>query len=306
MSCQLWRRTLTHFWECTLNFRALQDPPFDELLSRFRYGVPSPADIQQLNQRAAENRPLRAADSRIICYYNETRDKANRTVSYDLLQTLDQQHLRTGGRTSLQSITWRQRGCLRILADVVGSVNADVIKRVRTMKTHKDGGTLAGTLDLFLGYQVILTDKSPRNSARGVCNGTLCEVVDIMLDPEAEITIVPTAPNSSVFIHTVEARHVAGVVLRHRDSTLARVTNFPPLPAGCFPLLPVSLTLNRRLDMIGISGVSMRQIPCIQCFGSTGHSTQGCTCHRVCIAEWMPNVRGFDYTALSRVGAFER
>lgn len=150
----------------------------------------------------------------------------------------------------------------------------------------------------------MVTNAQPSTPAFGVANGTLCTVVDVLLRPGAVVQLEPLSnTNQATLIHTVLADEVEGLVLRHANPELAaRATrHFPSLPAGCFPLSRQRISVTFLYNGVRTT-VGMSQIPIVQAFATTGHSTQGSTLPRCTVYEWNPTLAGYDYTVLSRVG----
>lgn len=315
-SSDLWRRCLTHFYECIHNYRAQQDPEWAALLGRLRYGAATQADIEFINSLAERRTSITPGLSRILCFRNENRELANRIVSAQVIRSLDlvaPGAPESRNRGALLSLSWKQRGTIRIKAAVleprtsqrVG--NSALVEHVLGLADHKPGGkVMAGVLDLTLGCPVLVTNSHQAStSSLGVSNGTLCTVEDVLLRPEAIVRLEQlSATNPDLFIHTVFADEVEGVVLRQVIPELAsRATrNFPSLPTGCFPLRPqrisFSFTYNGNQRSVG-----MLQLALVQAFATTGHSTQGSTLSRATVWEWNPSLTGYDYTLLSRVGS---
>jgi len=266
-SCDLWRRSLTHFYECIFNYRAQQDPQWAELLSRFRYAAATAEDIEFINSMAQRSTPI-SAGSRILCYRNSNRQLANSLVSNQFIHSLD---LTAPGapesrnRTALGTLPWKQRGVIRIKGAVLSSrtsrrVNDDGLElHVLSLPDHKPGGkVMAGVLDLILGRQVMVTNSQPTN-ARGVANGTFCYVEDVLLLPQAQVRLEPLSPTDPTLIHTVYADEVEGLVLRHVIPQLAsRAThNFPS--ASLYALSgSVFLSHTTELNEVLVAPVSSR------------------------------------------------
>ena len=81
--------------------------------------------------------------------------------------------------------------------------------------------------------------------SKGIANGTLAILVDVILKETASVRI-KTLPNNQQ-LHAVYANDVLCIVFKHQLASWKQTIAFPTLELGCFPVIPIKKSLTYKL-----------------------------------------------------------
>lgn len=202
---------------------------------------------------------------------------------------------------------WRSRRILLVQAKLSSSTGSCPITSaqenyVRGMPTKRL--TCVGNLYCVLGATYIIRDNV--DVEKGVANGTLCTLVDIILRPEPTIRPLSLGIDDHLQVHAVSADDVTCLVFKHRTAPWNTYNLYTTLPTGCFPIIPRDKSI---LCKMGESDtrfrVRVKQLPCDLALALTGHKIQGQTCDQIILGSLSRKhkygAEGWLYVVLSRV-----
>src|SRR5688572_24605185 len=180
-------------------------------------------------------------------------------------------------------LAWRTRGAIRVLMSVNpvskkkarNVSSAALAETVRSnMRKPKQNKSTKETrqfiLNLILGGEVIVTQNQQVSS--GIANGTIANVMDVVISDEDHVQW-HEEPNFGGGYHSIEAKYVGGLLLRHAAGEWAGQSTFPSFPVGCFPLMAKSNQANVTLDAATKESlkVSKIQFECNPSYALTAH-----------------------------------
>ena len=223
---------------------------------------------------------------------------------------------------------WRKRGCIRVNADlsipdqprnihelewkrlrravytgIPVSVSADATAKEKKDNSGDSDRMLLGELDLVIGQQLMVLRNE--NTACGIVNGTVAELVDVVFtSPEDECNHVKFERESSMHgngVHIVLAKYVKALILRYTDQSWSRKNPFPDIAdGGCFPLYLTAAKKGRRIRVDHQNAiVKISQFAATPAFALTGNKVQGSTLSQLIVGSWKKDSGRKEITILS-------
>ena len=123
-----------------------------------------------------------------------------------------------------------------------------------------------------IGSPYIVTANT--DVVKGIANGTMCHLVDVILRADAIVHVVIIADGSK--IHAVYSDDVTCLLFRHRLLEFRATSRFASLPPGYFPVLPATKSIHLRHGIKQTSfSFRINQFSCILANVLTGHKLQG-------------------------------
>ena len=178
----------------------------------------------------------------------------------------------------------------------------DEANNIRNLSAKKIG--FPGNLFCITGAPYLVSNNV--DVANGVANGTLSWLYDVVIKPTAVIRLVTVADD--IQVHAVYANDVHCIVFKHKLEAWSTTASYPSLPAGCFPITPISKTIN-LLDRGGRKRVKLIQFPCVLSSVLTGHKVQGISVDSIMMGSVSSHHRngatGWLYVVLARVRRLE-
>ena len=144
--------------------------------------------------------------------------------------------------------------------------------------------------------------------SKGIANGTLAILVDVILKETASVRI-KTLPNNQQ-LHAVYANDVLCIVFKHQLASWKQTIAFPTLELGCFPVIPIKKSLTYKLGNSDTQSfkVNITQFPCVSAMILTGYKVQGQSLHAITLGTLANNHKfgktGWIYVILSRVRSY--
>lgn len=198
---------------------------------------------------------------------------------------------------------WRTRGVLLIQADVClgrkkGNMTEADQEKIRNASNKRLD--VVGNLLCFIGAAYLVNTNAA--VSKGVANGTLATLHDVVLKEGVEIRVVNTSGSTPV--HAVYARDVRCLVFKHSLGNWAQQSLFRTLPTGCFPILPQKHFPRFKFDG-QITTVNVIQFACVLALVLTGHKVQGQSLRSIILGatskQYVKGAHGWLYVILSRV-----
>lgn len=202
---------------------------------------------------------------------------------------------------------WRERGVLLVEAAVrkassgTAQLSIEEQEKIRSIPASKLG--VHGNLICVVGASYMVGQNA--DVAKGIANGTICTLVDVILENDDKITT--TVTKEGYHIHTVTATNVKCMIFQHSTKAWQEQLLFNSLPQGCFPVLPVC---KKTFHQFGGSGTRMQvkvtQLPVVLSKIVTGHKLQGQTVSHIVLANLQKHKNGSSgwlYVVLSRVSS---
>ncbi len=296
---ELWQSCLTDAIILDENLRQ-SDPEWAASLLRWRTNEPSKEDIMQVNQRYIEpetsNENILIRGTPVAVCDNLSRENALRFYEYTMLQKKEL------GEKETRS--WRQRGVLVIEAKITQAEGHQPIQSkhenyVRKLSSKRLSG--AGYLFCIMDAPYMVT----RNQAvtKGVANGTIGTLVDILLKDTAVVRVINLSGNN---VHAVYADEVLCLIFKHNLRAWQNDRSFPSLQVGCFPLITITknitVPLGKKEDKFTVRATLF---PCEIASVLTGHKMQGQTVNSIILGNLLAKHKygrtGWIYVVLSRV-----
>ena len=202
-------------------------------------------------------------------------------------------------------LNWRQRGIILIQAKVTRAEGHQIVQTpqiayaqrvaAKEMKTVSDLYCVIGA-SYMIGTNVDVT--------RGIANGTIGKLYDIITKPDAQIRIIKFENGNQC--HALYADEIISLIFKHSSTLQQEATSFATLPVGCFPITTISHTVKCKLGANGSSfKVKVSQFPCVSSLVVTGHKIQGRTLDAVILGSLSKIHKtgrsGWIYVVLSRV-----
>ena len=305
---ELFATCLTDVIELNVNLRQ-HDQVYAKLLESLRVNRLTRAEIDLINSRDFyslddETRNRIPPFTITTVFENTLREDALRYCESKLLK-------RAPAIVNDQDLNWRKRGVLLIKAKILvpkknktRSDETEVkVTRCDEQRLRQIGSSkLKVPLELYciLDAPYMVSDNS--DVSKGVANGTPCWLNDVILSSTATVRVI-TLPSGEK-VHSVVATDVAGLIFKHKTPSWSKITIFPSLPQGCFPVTTYnkSVTLEykeykKRFQII--------QYPCELSMVLTGHKVQGITTDSIIQGATHPQVqygrKGWYYVNMSRV-----
>ena len=144
--------------------------------------------------------------------------------------------------------------------------------------------------------------------SKGIANGTLAILVDVILKETASVRI-KTLPNNQQ-LHAVYANDVLCIVFKHQLASWKQTIAFPTLELGCFPVIPIKKSLTCKLGNSDTQSfkVNITRFPCVSAMILTGYKVQGQSLHAITLGTLTNNHKfgktGWIYVILSRVRSY--
>ena len=296
---ELWQTCLTDAIILDENRRQI-DPAWAASLLRWRTNEPSEEDINLVNMRyidpeistdvtSLQGTPVAVCD-------NLSRESALRYFEHTMLQkrNLDEQ----------TASNWRKSGVLLVQAKITQAEGHHPIQPkheiyVRNLSSKR----LKGAGHLFCVTNAPYMVTTNQDVKKGVANGTLCTLVDVLLKDTATIRVVNMSGNN---VHSVYADEVVCLIFKHSLRTWQNDKSFPSLRTGCFPLVTitknVTVPLGKKEDTFT---VRTTLFPCELATVLTGHKMQGQTMNSIVLGNLSARHKfgstGWIYVVLSRV-----
>lgn len=202
-----------------------------------------------------------------------------------------------------------QRGVLLIQASIVKKdrntkIPSNQKTYIRSLPSTNIGAV--GNLFGIIGSAYMVGHNS--DVAKGVANGTLSILHDVILKPETVIRIVQVT--ATLQVHAVFADEVMCAVFKHTLPGWSLRKTFTTLPTGCFPVVPHSSNATCNLGSHDSQkfSVNITQIPCVMATCLTGHKFQGQTNKTILIGDMGRYKYGKDgwlYVMLCRTPEFK-
>ena len=291
---ELWKSCLTDAIILEDNLRQ-SDPEWAASLLRWRENQPTKEDILMVNSRYINN-DFHDEETPIAVCDNESREQALRFFQSEMMKN---NPLEVAG-----SNDWRTHGVLLIQArvrkvDGHQPVHAEHEEYVRRLGSKRLGG--AGNLYCIKGTPYMVTKN--QNVKKGVANGTIATLIDVILKEDAKIRVTVISGQS---VSTVFADEVLSLILRHSLKLWENDHSFPSLPHGCFPLKYVSknivVPLGKNEERFT---VKTTLFPCEISTILTAHKMQGQTVDSIVLGNLSPIHKygrsGLIYVVFSRV-----
>jgi hypothetical protein len=254
----------------------------------------------QVNQRYIEpetsNENILIRGTPVAVCDNLSRENALRFYEYTMLQKKEL------GEKETRS--WRQRGVLVIEAKITQAEGHQPIQSkhenyVRKLSSKRLSG--AGYLFCIMDAPYMVT----RNQAvtKGVANGTIGTLVDILLKDTAVVRVINLSGNN---VHAVYADEVLCLIFKHNLRAWQNDRSFPSLQVGCFPLITITknitVPLGKKEDKFTVRATLF---PCEIASVLTGHKMQGQTVNSIILGNLLAKHKygrtGWIYVVLSRV-----
>lgn len=301
----LWASCLSDAMILDENLRQQQDEDWANALERWRINQPTAKDIADINARIISRETIA---TRSISHpphgtvaavpENKAREQALRLCVKEMLMQLP--FIETG------HTDWRIRGVILLQARLSKTSSIEQIplkqqKYIRKLPSKRLGAV--GNLFCIIGAPYMVGTNS--DVAKGVANGTLSVLQDVVLRPSCEIRIVNIDQN--IQVHAVYADEVQCSIFKHSQAGWSLRPIYDTLPAGCFPVIPRQHSIickmgnhaNQRFR------VQVTQLPCDLAMCLTGHKFQGQTTNSILLGSLGKSYRygadGWLYVILSRV-----
>ena len=82
--------------------------------------------------------------------------------------------------------------------------------------------------------------------SKGVANGTMCHLSDVILAEDATICIHQTSDGTQM--HSVYSNEIVCLLFHHRLAEFKATHNFNSLPLGCFPVIAKSTKKKLQIE----------------------------------------------------------
>jgi len=296
---EFWKTCLTDVIELKSNHRQ-QNTVWATALEHFRINQPTKDDIALVQSRYMFNPDAIQTPPKgtiIAVPFNNQREKALRFGEQRLLDTLPE---------IIDPIDWRKQGVLLIKANI-SSKNSSVTLKDQENIRRLGSKTLGCQGNLYCivdGPYIVLANK---DLSKGIANGTLCLLQDVVLKPNCKITVT-SAPNGKK-VHTVYAEDVECLLFKHKNPTFGNAKPFPTLPQGCFPITTKSSSVTCKFGQEREIKVNTLQFQAVLSIVLTGHKVQGLTVDSIILGSiskgHRSGVSGWLYVVLSRVKTIE-
>ena len=296
----LWKTQLTDVIELTENHRQTADPEWADALERWRINQPTREDIERVNSR----------------YVGDLDSSLQRPPPQTIIAVCQNDHRETGMRYFERRINdaagsicpgdfdWRKRGILLVKARITQAEGHQKVRPqqenyIRGLSEKKLG--FSGNLVCILGAPYMVTINT--DVSKGVANGTMCHLSDVILAEDATICIHQTSDGTQM--HSVYSNEIVCLLFHHRLAEFKATHNFNSLPLGCFPVIAKSTKKSCKLGDNNIFSVTITQFPCTLAYFITGHKVQGQSLNSVILGTLTPihqyGTTGWIYVILSRV-----
>lgn len=299
-----WATVLTDVIELTQNMRQL-DPVLAGILERLRINQPTAEDLTILNTRFTNNELCAQSNDHqpppgtvAAVAVNQAREQALQLCITQML--LEQPNIEN------EEKAWRSRGILLVQARVKRAAKNAVNSKnqnnyIRSLPTKRLGAV--GNLFCIIGAHYLVGNNT--DVGKGVANGTLSILQDVILRSSANIRIINI--NEAIQVHAVYADEVYAAIYRHEKPGWRERSIFNTLPLGCFPVIPRQHTIICTLGKHRTQrlGVKIEQLPCDLAMCLTGHKFQGQTNQQIILGSMGNRYRngtdGWLYVVCARV-----
>lgn len=203
-----------------------------------------------------------------------------------------------------RDLNWRSRGVLLVESSLTTSNGSNLLSScqqefIRNLNNQKLG--CVGSLLCVMSSSYMVGSNT--DVGKGVANGTLCVLKDVVLCSGCSIRIVKVG---GVEVHAVFSKDVICIIFQHVLDGWKDMSLFKNFPNGCFPVSPLA---NRIFVYLPGKpekcGVRVLQFPCVLSLLLTGHKVQGKTLSNVVLASLSTihqyGTTGWLYVVLSRV-----
>jgi hypothetical protein len=264
---ELWR-TFNASIELETNYRTRGDPEWGSLLKRMRTNRLTEEDVQRLNKRVISAGLKPPQDAVVGMHSNKDKSACNFTRFKRALANRPIEHDKS----------WRQRGALRVPATVRRGTHGEDLTDARMdqvrWSTFKQLDNREGYLNLLLGGRIIVNKNQAVQT--GVANGTEAILVGIVLHRRAEPVLTRIPGESSMWVHTIEAKHIRALIAKHpHGSPFAGKKDYDALPKGCFPIPLDDKYTKTFQNSENKFSVKIDQFPVSPAFSLTIHKCQG-------------------------------
>ncbi|KZR97176.1 Uncharacterized protein APZ42_008101, partial [Daphnia magna] len=199
---------------------------------------------------------------------------------------------------------WRNQGVLLIQARVTpsrASKNLTILQQNDVRKLGSKRLGCSGNLYCFVDAPYMVMSNS--DVAKGVSNGTLALLQDVVLKTSCVVAL--TRLPSGKKVHSVCASDVECLLFKHQNAAWTKVTRFPTLPEGWFPVVATLKTVECKFNSTFRSRIQILQFPCVLSLVLTGHKVQGISTDSIILGGLSEKDRsgatGWLYVILSRV-----
>ena len=295
---QLWKTCLTDVIELQQNHRQ-QDAEWAAALENFRINKPTQENVDLVSSRYMfDNATTIKSPPKFTMTavpFNDMREKAIRYCERRLMEKLPE---------ITDARDWRTNGVLLIKARIQPLKTTTVIsdqqkETIRNLGSKKLGRP--GNLYCVVDAPYIVTDNS--DVAKGVANGTLAYLQDIVLKPSATLTLelLPTGKK----VASVCASEVDCLLFKHKNTAWTNVSPFSNLQKGCFPVIPTMKSVECKFNASFQLKIKVFQFACVLSLVLTGHKMQGISTDAIILGSLAPKDKsgntGWLYVILSRV-----
>ncbi len=276
------------------------DPEWSASLLRWRTNEPSEEDINLVNMRCIDPETTTTVTPRrgipVAVCDNLSRESALRYFEYTMLQN------RNLGEKMANN--WREGGVLLIQAKVSQAEGHQPIQpKHETYVRNLSSKRLKGAGHLFCVTNAPYMVTNNQDVKKGVANGTLCTLIDVLLKDTAVVRVVNMSGNN---VHAVYADEVMCLIFQHNLRTWKNDNSFPSLRTGCFPLITITknviIPLGKREETFT---ARTTLFPCELATVLTGHKMQGQTMNSIILGNLSTRHKygstGWIYVVLSRV-----
>jgi hypothetical protein len=272
--------------------RYLQDPEWGQILTRFRNGTVTTADIGKINNNVHDKNYKLPSDIKYATYTNKDRDLINTSIFLDKLHHSRNEYHHTNN-------------FILIFCDnmmVRKPKNKDIYSKITRKRSFYENASesdidgdsrnrIDPILKVYLGCELMLTENI--DVAKGLANGTRAIVVNIML--KANETYQRVIIGNNISIKAVYASAVEYITLQHINTSIQPTTfTLKPQQNQFRILLSITATEPELLEMKTI------QLPLISNTATTVHKLQGIGVDKLFVYS-VCYQKNWLYVALSRV-----